>query len=220
MGTRPTDERVPLFCDVGDVIVFRSYDLKPLTDDGREGMVRDEDVVAVDAGELIPANEWVRITPPSRVEAKGSIAIPRAYQRRENEGIVEAVGPGRLILSGKWFGQRRVWYHCIEVIGKRAHWTPNVEVLELGREKVDGLFIRAEDISFVTTRTSVAQVEPVLIDLSGNFPDNDDTSVARNPLPVLRSGNGCEASFPAELRTRSCPSFTNGGLVLEEDVYD
>lgn len=136
----------------GDTVVIEKHSFSPIVG-YKEGLIRDSDVVAIVLEDgLWPLNDWVMLEVPRRESMLGSIELPEELQQKPNRAQIIEIGPGRLCKSGKYAGIRTPIYDTLNVgsachlSGKTAVWSDDATILEIGRDSVSALFIRAEDI--------------------------------------------------------------------------
>jgi len=144
-----------LWCERGERIVFHQKDYRPFYTGSRQGVVADEAVICIIAGdEIYPANDWVLIEPAGFEESAGPIALPEELQSRPNCGVVLAWGPGTLQRAGALAGSRRpvmttVRAPASELFEQRVWWTGPEDAYEVGSDWVRGVLVRAENLLFI-----------------------------------------------------------------------
>lgn len=151
--------------EVGDEAMFPKHAFQSLGAPHTHGLVRDEDLVATIApamdrwadGALQPLNDWVMIDQdPEYTDATSSIVYAEEWRPRPTHGRVLDYGPGKVRWKGPLYGVRYPVPWEIgdpraskELIGKRVWWSKECEVMSLGRERLEAVFIQAFDLLFV-----------------------------------------------------------------------
>lgn len=149
-----------LFAEEGDRVVFIASDFTPVDGPaGRQGFVRDENLVAIlrapDHLDVEPANEYLLVKPMERPTHEGSLALAEEYVRRPLAGVVQDMGPGKLKTAGPRAGTRVSVPEILgesreEILGSTIHWTAEAEVIELtdDSDTVAWLLVKASDVLF------------------------------------------------------------------------
>lgn len=146
--------RTVMWAGVGDHVLFEKHSFVPISRDGREGHVKDEELVAVsrDSEDLEPLNDWVRVRLLPAEQPSAVIEMPEFYRRASRRGVVEDVGPGRLRLVGKLAGKRVPVIRELglkkrkDLIGQTVQWGEKAKVLDIGGRELECTLVRAEDI--------------------------------------------------------------------------
>lgn len=143
-----------LWVEEGDRVLFEPHTVQPLG--AEDVVVREEALLAVvDEDRVRPLNEWVLCALADRVESNGGIAIPEEYQRRERQGRILDIGPGKLRLKGPLAGIRQSVSAIMairdEVLRREplVYWTEEVEVIDVQHERNGLVLIRAGDIAAI-----------------------------------------------------------------------
>jgi co-chaperonin GroES (HSP10) len=142
-----------MWASVGDVVLFEKHHWRPL--EGRQGMVAEADLIGLfpagDEAVFWPANDWVMLAQDPEPPA-GAIALPEAYRPKAMSGRICNWGPGRRIARGPGVGCRRPvpavlgLRDAVRLKGRRAFWPPDCELLACGRETLEFVLVRAEDL--------------------------------------------------------------------------
>jgi co-chaperonin GroES (HSP10) len=156
---------VPLWLVEGDEVLFPKHAFHSAGAPHTHGVVRDEDLVAaVVQGTLKPLNDWVMIDQdPDEPDPSPAIAYAEEYRPKATHGIARDYGPGRVQRKGALAGLRRPVAWAIGMlyqpwgappwqdvlIGKRVWWSHDCEVISMGRERLEALFVQAEDLLFI-----------------------------------------------------------------------
>lgn len=143
----------------GDLVLFRKHSLNLTDPEAREGLVHDRDLLAVaypgEDDELRPLNDYCKILqdePPW--QATDAIAYAEEDRPRPMSGILKAFGPGKVRKAGPFAGTRRpcahLWGMSIRaadnLLGKRVYWHRQCEALAIGRETLEFLLLKADDL--------------------------------------------------------------------------
>lgn len=154
----PDGTRGVMWVSKGDLVLFRKQDFVAIGQD--EGFVHEEKLLGVIdpfTNEVTPLNDWVKLRFEEKVAAKGSIEIPEHWQRRPNYGMVVDMGYGRLCLNARspFYGSRLTTPDIAgitkaDLLGRRAYFDADAELLEVGSDWVDCWLVRVGDILFVT----------------------------------------------------------------------
>lgn len=160
--------RTTIWPEVGDTVFFLKNALHPLTEDMREGVVRQGDLLAVlgESGQVFPMNDYVQLELEEWEEKKGSILTPELAQHRPHYGTIRAIGPG--VMNPKTFLLDRTVFKLDSslkeeygydagkaerrLIGRRVHFIRSAEVHECGRTRVDFILIKADSLVVVEDR--------------------------------------------------------------------
>lgn len=148
-----TEIRSPMWARPGDIVVIEKHSFQPIVG-SKKGLIQDEDIIGVldEDGDIIPLNDWVKVAVPEKPEKIGNIYLPETEQQKLNEGQVLGYGPGKLRKTGRLSGTRASCYGIMGVgsnetlLGETVFWTERATILEMGRETVSCLFLRAGDI--------------------------------------------------------------------------
>ena len=149
--------RSTMWGEEGDEVVFLQHHLRLFGD--RIGCVKDEYLIALVQGDgaLQPMNDWVAVD----VQCHGDqykvdnretgLIIPSAYHPRSNTGRITGYGPGKLRFDGYYYGTRKsvpgiMGMYSGLLSNLQVHWGDDATCLELGRESVESVFVRAGDI--------------------------------------------------------------------------
>lgn len=173
-GFRLPESGVPMSnqADAGFEVLFQRSSYIEFSDNVREGMVRDRDLVAViglDKDEngfkegIYPLNDWVALSLEGSQEFHGNIAIPDEWQRRPLRGRVLNYGSGRLIT-----GRTNTGYFSdvCSIIGLSpdtplegaiVYWSADADCLEVYRDDVECLLVRAQDLLCIAEEVLVEQ---------------------------------------------------------------
>jgi co-chaperonin GroES (HSP10) len=137
----------------GDLVLFDYGDFHPLQAEGpgaRQGFVWEPRLVgwlACDQEDsardrIVPLNDWVLIQIDERPKTAGILALTD-QTARPMSGIVQEMGPGRLVTRGKHRGQR---LPMPDIAGRRVYWGREAEVVCCGRYTLQWVCIRASDL--------------------------------------------------------------------------
>ena len=151
-------ERSVMWADVGDKVLFLKHGLRHVRD--REGLVKDEDVVAVvrlsrGESEPEPLNDWCMVEQDPDVEMAGALIVhAEEWRPKPMSGTLVDFGPGEVRAKGPLAGTRRscgaIWGlgddGADDVKGKRCYWDSRCEVLAVGRSHLEFLLIKAGDL--------------------------------------------------------------------------
>lgn len=158
---------LPPMVQPGDLVLLDSGDFRELQDtERRQGFVWETALVAwLACGERetedrpVPLNEWCLIRLDERPKQAGIVALSDKAERPRS-GIIEEVGPGRLVTRGESAG-RRLACEAIcgcDLVGRRAHWGADVEIMCAGRYRLTWVLVRASDLMAVEWERAVATV--------------------------------------------------------------
>lgn len=155
-----------IWAEPGDFVIFQKHHFLMTDTEKGEGVVRDEDLVAMvrpweqAEPETEPCNDWVKLSVERRKsETGGGIALPERYRKKQNCGVILDYGPGKLRRSGKLAGTR-VSVPAImgiadadpfgkPLLGCMAYFGEAAEVVDLGSEQEAWVFVKAGDIEAV-----------------------------------------------------------------------
>lgn len=147
-----------MWVNAGDEALFMRHSFHSFGDPHTHGWVRDEDVVAhihrFRPGEPFPANDWVMIRQdPDEPDPSAAIAYAEEWRPKPTHGTILDYGPGKPVWTGPLQGTRKPvqWLVTAEhrdIVGKRVWWGRDHEMLSVGREHLEALFIRAEELLF------------------------------------------------------------------------
>lgn len=159
------DERSIMWLKPGDEALFTRHSFHSFGDPHTHGWVRDDDVIAaIRDGDMWPLNDWVMIQQdPDEPDPSAAIAYAEEWRPKPTHGRVLEMGPGARQWKGDLWGVRRPvrWTmgfpdgtvlgdpcrRC-PVFDSRVWWGRDHEMLSVGREHLEALFIRAEDLLF------------------------------------------------------------------------
>ncbi len=154
--------RGQMWVDPGDRVLFMKHDLKNHDERLRQGMVRDEDLIAVqrttsetpDVPE--PLNDWCLIEPlPPETHASEHIIWSEEDRPRPMRGRLLDWGPGRRRAKGPLAGIRKPVHELWGLDEERAenlirnatvYWSRNCPALAIGRRELEYLLIQADDL--------------------------------------------------------------------------
>ena len=85
------------------------------------------------------------------------IILPEDQQRRPAKGRLKAWGPGKLIKKGELAGERMVVSDILGMSnrilsmcnGPIVGWSDKVEAWEIGRDRVECVIVRAQDLDYI-----------------------------------------------------------------------
>jgi chaperonin GroES len=143
----------------GETVLFFQHDLALLSRGSDEAVVAEEKLVAVhdeDVDALVPLNDWVALDVIDKEELyeASSLIIPDEFRTRINLGRITDFGPGFLRLNGHYFGSRKsvpgiMGLTSNQTYGALVYWTDDAECLELGRDGIEAVFVRAGDLAIL-----------------------------------------------------------------------
>lgn len=136
-----------LWAHQGDTVIFQGHDYRPLSQDKRIGLVRDENLVgSYSAAEdiVVPLNGWCRVRQDPSPAREGQVILAEEWAPRPMAGTVEETGFGKLRLTGAQYGRREPISKSL--IGAHVHWGEKCEALAVGRERLEYLMIASDDL--------------------------------------------------------------------------
>lgn len=146
-----TDRRSLMDLEPGDLVCFFQHDYRMM--DEREGMVRDEDIIAyVDEGVFAPWNDWVKLELLDNSHLTNSgLIIPENVQKKANVGRVRNWGPGYLRLKGEYYGTRKsvagiMGISASAFAGHLFYWADDADALDIAWDGQQAVFVRAGDL--------------------------------------------------------------------------
>lgn len=149
-------ETIPPIAEPGDIILFSAGDFRALEGDLRQGFVYDLRIagwVRCDPEDdrndrVLPANDWVMVRYDDRPTQVGNILLPERTKRRRS-GIVEAVGPGRLLATGPHKGTSAACEAICgrNLVGQRVFWCEKTaDAMCVGRTELERMLVKAGDL--------------------------------------------------------------------------
>lgn len=153
------DQRTVMWLEAGDEALFTQHAFHSLGAPHRVGWVRDEEIVAyVRDGQVLPANDWVMIRQDGpEPDPSPTIAYAEEWRPKPLHGVILEIGPGAIRRSRDLAGSRkpvpwlmgfRSWWPEA-FAGSRVWWSRQCEVISMGREQLEMVFVRAEDLLFI-----------------------------------------------------------------------
>jgi chaperonin GroES len=160
-GQRLADgSRSVMWVDVGERVLFMKHALSNFQEATREGMVRDQDLIAVGRDRTPdrpePLNGWCLVEPsPWEERASEHILWAEEDRPRPLHGRLLEMGPGEVRSRGPLAGTRKpVWealgfskeQHAENLLGKaQVYWDRQCQALAIGRSSLEYLLIQAAD---------------------------------------------------------------------------
>lgn len=166
VGTDNGGYFTPMWAEVGDRVLFQQHSFQRTDADGKEGIVREDDLLAIiPAGchTVQPHNDWVAVSIEAGAkESQGGIILADRARKRPQCGKILDYGPGKFRRTGQYFGTRKT----IEAImglelppgvllgdkylaGRKVWWGDTSEVLEAGTGDDWFLLVRASDLLLI-----------------------------------------------------------------------
>lgn len=153
------DQRTVMWLEPGDEALFTMHAFHSLGPPHRVGWVRDEDVVAyVRDREVLPYNDWLMIEQDEdEPDPPATIAYAEEWRPKPLHGIIRGVGPG-LFRRGSVLGPSRKpiawlmgfpWLAGPTLMGLRVWWSRECELISMGRETLERVFVQAENLLFI-----------------------------------------------------------------------
>jgi co-chaperonin GroES (HSP10) len=153
------DQRTVMWLEPGDEALFTQHAFHSFGPPHRVGWVRDEEIVAyVRDGEVFPANDWVMIEQdPPEPDPSETIAYAEEWRPKPLHGRIAGVGPGKLRRVGELAGSRIPcdwlmgfqWLKGKGLRDRRVWWSRECEVISMGREQLELVFVQAESLLFI-----------------------------------------------------------------------
>jgi len=147
--------RSTMWAAPGDVVLFQKHQFKPFGEGHRTGTVKDDDLIAIierGTTAIAPLNDWVKIRQDPEIEREGAILYADVHRPRPTHGTIEAYGPGRFRGRGALYGTRKSVFDLMglprdmALEGLTVYWDDRCEVLACGREQLEFLLIKADDL--------------------------------------------------------------------------
>jgi co-chaperonin GroES (HSP10) len=153
------DQRTVMWLEPGDEALFTMHAFHSFGAPHRVGWVRDEDVVAyLTDGEVLAANDWVMIEQDEdEPDPSATIAYAEEWRPKPLHGRVVGCGPGLLRRTGPLAGARKPvqWLMGFApnrrrlLSGMRVWWSRECELISMGRETLERVFVQAESLLFI-----------------------------------------------------------------------
>ena len=157
------DSRGAMWADIDDRVLFMKHALKNFQAGTREGMVRDQDLIAVLPASTggretpLPLNGWCLVDPaPPETHASAAILWAEQDRPRPLHGRLLDYGPGEVRLKGTLSGTRQPIHEAwgfseeaqAENLLRRAHvyWDRQCQALAIGRRELEFILIAAADL--------------------------------------------------------------------------